>query len=137
MLLINHTGVQQVESYPPGAQQASLVSGPMTAGPANILWLGPQVGDFKYQGTYLLKPEKWSQGSIVDVRYALPGKTSGDGVLDIREFQVSDNYSAVLQVVQEGAASQAQLNNGAPAVFVNGMWKQDGPRDGLVDELAQ
>lgn len=128
MLLINHTGVQQVASFPNGAHQSSLVSGPMTAGPANILWLGPQVGDFKYQATYLLKPETWSQGPIVDVRYALPGKTNGDGALDIREFLVSDSYSAVLQIVQEGAASQVQLNDGAPAVFVNGMWKQNGSR---------
>lgn len=143
-ILLGHTGVQQVGSYPGGAQDDVYAPGPMTPGPANILWLGPQVGDYKYQATYLLKPEPWSQGPIVDVRYAMPGKTRGDGILDIREFLVSAKYEAVLQIVQVGAASEVQLGNGESAVFVNGMWKQTnshmawsyGSRSELISEQS-
>jgi hypothetical protein len=51
-----------------------------------------------------------------------PGaQTSGSGLLDIREFQVSNAYSAVLLVVQDGSATMTSVN-GQPAVYVDGMW---------------
>ena len=62
--------------------------------------------------------------------------------LDVREFRVSDGYSAVLQVVSETSATQLEVN-GQPAVYVDGSWTcyncrvpvwQSGHRNQLIFE---
>lgn len=87
-------------------------------------WLGTSLGNYVYQGMRTLAPEQYSHGSIVDLQYVLSERTphqTGSGVIDIREFQISDALSAVLQSVQEGSTTSTSVN-GLPAVYVDGMW---------------
>ena len=86
-----------------------------------ISWLGLKAGKYLFDGAQTLPAETWSDGPIVDVQYSLPQDSPGSGVLDIREFKVASNLSAVLQVVQEGSATWLSID-GIPAVYVNGTW---------------
>jgi hypothetical protein len=74
-----------------------------------------------------LPKEAWSKGQIVDLQYVLTHPTNGSGVLDVRMFQVSDKYAAVLKVVQTGSAHAAEVNS-ARAIFVDGAWQSVGAR---------
>ncbi len=89
-----------------------------------LFWLGPVAGNYAYEGTQLQHPTIWSDGAIVNVHYGFQGSGAGSGTLDIREFQVSPSYSAVLQVVEPGYATSVSLSDGEQAVYVNGMWQQ-------------
>lgn len=126
-ILLGQTGVEQVHGYPtlvhPTARNKNTDGAP--AAPLTtsmpISWLGPIVGSYRYVGTQLFAPTDWSNGPIVDIQYTLPQPSAGPGVLDIREFEVSSQYEAVLQVVQDGSATPVQLGN-IPAAYVNGAW---------------
>ncbi len=124
-LLLGETGVQQVAHYPRNVtteKRATVSKSQESAMPT--FWLGTSLGKYVYQGMRALAPEQYSQGSIIDLQYVLSERTAqqkGSGVIDIREFAISDSFSAVLQSVQEGSTSSASVN-GLPAVYVDGMW---------------
>jgi hypothetical protein len=125
-ILLGQTGVEQVHGYPanvrPSPQSHANGKTKMqltTTMP--ISWLGATAGGYTYLGTRLIDPTDWSRGPIVDVQYALTQSSEGTGVLDIREFQVSSQYAAVLQVVQDGSVMRVQVGN-TPAVYVDGVW---------------
>jgi hypothetical protein len=143
-LLLGQTGAQQIESYPlkVGAPARPIVNAkdakPIPAMP--IFWAGQTFGEYYYKGMTLLDQQDWSNGPIFDLQYSLtaashtpspsnaaPMVTSknaaigGTGLLDIREFQVSNKYGAVLQAVQDGSTQMTSVN-GLPAVYVDGMW---------------
>lgn len=130
-LLLRHTGVVQVRAYPQDLVKRTAQVGPRATSRVKpqiptdmtISWLGPKAGKYVYLGARALDEEAWSRGSVVDIQYVVPGQTAGSGVLDIREFRVADNYEAVLQVVQEGAATLARVGDNR-AVYVNGTWKR-------------
>jgi hypothetical protein len=133
-LLLGHSGVRQVQSYPNNVRAPTHPSGvsklaPLELSPGmSMYWLGPQAGNYVYASTRLLDPTEWSNGAMLDVQYIQPGQTAGSGLLDIREFQVSDKYAAVLQVVQAGSASLVKAGND-PAVYVDGTWVPRGGHD--------
>ncbi len=126
-LLIGHTGIAGVEKYPQHVSSPKVAVTPPN--PANLTpdpsmplyWLGDSITNYTYEGTQIMPQEQWSKGPVVDVQYWLPGSTVGSGVIDIREFQVSPRYAAVLQVVQSDSASSAQVGD-LPGVYVNGSW---------------
>jgi hypothetical protein len=128
-ILLGHTGVQQVGGYPDTTQIGDVTD--MRTGDTHATftpyWLGTEAGGYRYQVAWTLKPEQWSKGPIVELQYARPNQNGADDILDIREFQISDRYSAVLQVVQAGAASEVQLDQTA-GVFVDGAWLSQGYR---------
>jgi len=129
-ILLGHTGVQQVADYPRNvhnseAQQIAPVNHQETLPP--LYWLGSTVGDYSYLGMRTLPKEAWSKGQIVDLQYVLTHPTNGSGVLDVRMFQVSDKYAAVLKVVHTGSAHAAEVNN-TRAIFVDGAWQSVGAR---------
>jgi hypothetical protein len=71
-----------------------------------------------------LPQSDYSRGPIIDLQYVLSERShqqTGSGMLDIREFQIANSLSAVLQGVQDGSASYTAVN-GLPAVYVDGMW---------------
>ncbi len=146
-LLLGQTGAQQLNGYPANVtksqkptkspRQASKPSAPMP-----VFWLGPVLGGYSYMGMSLIDQQDWSNGPLVEIQYALtqpvtdqpptllPASTNGQaahlspggsGLLDIREFQVSSAYKAVLLAVQDGSATPMSVN-GEPAVYVDGMW---------------
>lgn len=124
-LLFGDTGVQQVGTYPGNVAPEKHVT-PTTAQAAQApsFWLGATSGDYVYQGMRTLPQEQYSRGPILDIQYVLSERTSqqtGSGILDIREFQISESLSAVLQSVQEGSTSLVSVN-GLNAVYVDGMW---------------
>jgi hypothetical protein len=131
-ILLGHTGVQQVTSYPGGvrssrhhAQADSTKLTPLT-GDTTLYWLGARFADYyAFDGAQQLAQPDWVQGPMVDVRYvsATPGDMMTDvpAVLDIREFRLTSQWSSVLQVVEAG--STTGLSIGAdPAVYVDGKW---------------
>ncbi len=124
-LLFGNTGAQQVARYPGNVatEQHITPTGPQVA-TMPMFWLGTSTEDYVYQGMRALSQEQYSRGPILDIQYVLSERTSqqtGSGVLDIREFQISDAWSAVLQSVQAGSTSVVSVN-GLPAVYVDGMW---------------
>ncbi len=131
-LLLGHTGVHQVSSYPSNVRPSTHPSGTSKSAPLALNpdmavgWLGHQAGSYSYAGTRLLQPTDWSRGPILEMQYVLPGQSAGTGLLDIREFQVSSTYAAVLQVVQIGSASLVKVGD-TSAVYVDGAWM---PRSG-------
>lgn len=148
-ILLGHTGVEQVASYPSHVQrrpQASFDSNPdnvysLTAAASLPLdWLGLTSGNYVYQGARAEDVTPWSKGPVVDIQYQLTGPHVGTGLLDIREFQVSDAYSAVLAVVKAGSTTEVQLPDGTNAVYIDGTWAgshnlwQSGVRSELVFE---
>jgi hypothetical protein len=128
--IFGNTGVEQVTSVPttsakvtdPKKREFSLAVAPTIDPSMPLFWPGPVTDNYAYEGTHLQEATKWSDGAIVDMQYSLPNTSLGSGMLDIREFQVSDAYSAVLQVVEDGFATSVTLADGEPAVYVNGMW---------------
>jgi hypothetical protein len=125
-LLFGDTGAQQVAHYPSNVAPEKHVTATTVAQHAQMqtFWLGATSGDYVYQGTRTLPQEQYSRGPILDIQYVLgerTGQQTGSGILDIREFQISESLSAVLQSVQEGSASVASVN-GLNAVYVDGMW---------------
>jgi len=124
-LLFGETGAQQVAHYPGHVTPETHVTASAPQGPAMpLFWVGALNGDYIYQGMRTLPQEQYSNGNIVDLQYVLSERNQqqiGSGLLDIREFQISDSLSAVLQSVQEGSASKTSVD-GLPAVYVDGMW---------------
>ena len=140
-VLLGHTGIEQVRQYPTTVKVpvSTAVTSRHDSAPdpqMPLYWLGPSVGDYNYLGVRQLAREEWSKGSITDIQYTLGGHSKGTGLLDIREFQIADAYSEVLQVVQAGSARERSVTapgaadttgatGGAatiPAVYVNGGW---------------
>lgn len=126
-ILLGHTGVQQVPAYPTNVRAPIAVHKdnhqPVTFDPnMPLAWIGPVASDYFYEGVRLQDPTEFSKGPIVEMQYSLEGHTAGSGVLDIREFQINDKYSAVLQVIQDGSQSLVKLNNNTSAVYVDGTW---------------
>jgi hypothetical protein len=123
-LLLTHTGVRQVSHYP-GEVSASLPKVPVKAATPNptfpVSWLGAKADKYDFSGARVVPAQRWSDGSMVEMQYTIPGDTPGSGVLDIREFQVATDLSAVLQMVETGSATWLNVN-GTPAVYVNGIW---------------
>jgi hypothetical protein len=132
-ILLGDTGVAQLKNAPTTStqtskrQQTSSNTGSVDVDfdpSMPLFWLGPVAGNYIYDGTQLQPPTGWSKGAIVDMQYGMLSNGQGSGILDIREFQVSSAYSAVLQVVEDGSATGVTLADGDPAVFVDGMWEQ-------------
>ena len=124
-LLLGETGVQQVARYPGHVSSERRVP---VANDADAVmptfWLGSSQGNYVYQGMRTLDQQQYTRGPIIDVQYVLTERNAqqtGSGILDIREFQISDTLSAVLQGVQAGSTSYTSVN-GLPAVYVDGMW---------------
>jgi hypothetical protein len=128
-VLLGQTGVQQVSAYPDEGRisDVSQFSGAAVRNTFSPYWLGPTYGAYRYQALWTLAPESWSKGPIVEMQYELPQSANGSGLIDIREFQLSDRYAAVLQVVQAGAASQVKFD-GTNAVYVDGAWQAQASR---------
>lgn len=123
-LLLAHTGVRQVNQYPVDARLASIKvpSKPATLAPTiSISWLGSKAGQYEFVGARVIPGQRWSNGNMVEMQYAIPHETAGSGVLDIREFQVSSDYAAVYQMVQSGSATWLNVD-GIPAVYIDGIW---------------
>jgi len=137
-ILLGHTGVQQVAAYPRNVHSPEQQEPNREDIQTPLYWMGQSVGDFSYLGMRPLPSDGWSKGPVVDIQYVLNHTSKGSGVLDIRMFQVSDRYAAVLKVVQTGSAHET--NVGAdPAIFVDGAWygpvRQQGWRAGSRTEL--
>jgi hypothetical protein len=141
-ILLGHTGVQQVKSYPsnvrPSASMVHLSTGHAQQ-PLNwIDWFGPTLGHYSYENMEVSAPQEWSDGPIVDVRYVVRSPSSGSGELDVREFHIAPTLSSILQVVAEGSAVPVQVGSGS-GVYVDGQWLRDGQRptwqSGVREEL--
>lgn len=164
-LLLGQTGAQQLDSYPMNVAKAAkpLAKGSPPSPPMPVFWLGQVRGAYSYMGMSLLDQQDWSSGPVLDIQYSLTLPTTpasqaqtpssqaptgqgaaGSGLLDIREFQLSSAYKAVLLAVQNGSATMTTVN-GEPAVYVDGMWVvtqggrkmwQSGTRSMLIFERA-
>jgi hypothetical protein len=124
-LLLGHTGVAQVPSYPNNVRASHVAEKPaanLDFDPAMPLrWLGHSLAGYRYAGVQLQDPADWSKGPIVELQYSLAQASRGTGVIDIREFQINPDFAAVLQVVKAGSASEVSVG-GLKAVYVNGAW---------------
>jgi hypothetical protein len=132
-VLLGHSGVEQVSSYPGNVQPSRHHVGPASStlkvgvvDPSTPLyWLGASYNDYAFAGMRVLDRPEWAQGPVLDLTYIsqAPGSVTTDtpAVLNIREFQLSSAYSAVLQVVQDGYASEVTVGV-EQAVYVNGAW---------------
>lgn len=124
-ILFGETGAQQVAHYPRNVVAEKHVT-PTSSQTADLptFWLGASTSDYVYQGMRALPQEQYSRGPILDIQYVLSERTpqqTGAGILDIREFQIANSLSAVLQTVQEGSISTTNVN-GLAAVYIDGMW---------------
>jgi hypothetical protein len=142
-ILLGHTGVEQVQSYPSGVHSsASMVNPPHSAAPSRLLaqvdWFGPSVGKYIYSSAMVNRPTQWSDGPMVELQYTYQGSSHGSGLLDVREFQLSPEYAGVLQVVADGSADAVTVD-GLPGVYVDGHWVHSGTRptweSGVKSEL--
>lgn len=124
-IVFGNTGAQQVARYPRDVSQEKHVqTATAQVSQMPLFWLGATSGEYYYQGVRTLPQTEWSSGPIVDLQYVLSARTAqqtGSGILDIREFQISQSLGAVLQSVQEGSATSVMVN-GLNAVYVDGMW---------------
>ncbi len=124
-LLLGHTGVAQVPSYPNNVRASHVAEKPaadLDFDPAMPLrWLGHGAASYSYAGVQLQDPADWSKGPIVELQYSLAKASRGTGVIDIREFQINPRFAAVLQVVKAGSASEVSVG-GEKAVYVDGAW---------------
>lgn len=147
-ILLGQTGAQQMDTYPTIAEPtkprtAGHRNGGARAEAMPVYWPGPAIDGYSYLGMNLIDQQDWSRGPVLELQYSLTqpvndkaatptpaattiGKdsaatTAGSGLLDIREFQVSSQYSAVLLAVQTGSVTMTTAN-GQPAVYVDGMW---------------
>jgi hypothetical protein len=128
-ILLGHTGVQQVASYPGDVQE--LPPRDMGRGfPGSTLqqmslyWLGSSADKYTYVGMRATA-QTFASGPEVELSYMLPGKPNGTGKLDIREFRISENYAAVLRVVGIGSAVPVKVGT-LDGVYVDGQWVQHG-----------
>lgn len=143
-ILLGHSGVQQVQSYPAQVRpSASMVHKSQSYGHAQqplnwIDWFGPTVGKYTYENVEVTQPQEWSAGPIVHVRYAMSKPAGGTGQLDVREFHLAPALSSILQVVAEGSAATIPVGAGQ-GVYVDGQWVHDGSRPswrtGIREEL--
>lgn len=124
-IIFGDTGAQQVSRYPRNvAPEKHVESAVSQVSQMPLFWLGTTSGEYYYQGMRTLPQTEWSNGPILDLQYVLSARTAqqtGSGVLDIREFQISQSLGAVLQSVQEGSVTSVMVN-GLNAVYVDGMW---------------
>ena len=124
-LLLGHSGVAQVPSYPSNVRASHVAEKPaadLDFDPAMPLrWLGHGATGYSYAGVQLQDPADWSKGPIVELQYSLAKAGRGTGVIDIREFQINPRFAAVLQVVKAGSASEVSVG-GLKAVYVDGSW---------------
>jgi hypothetical protein len=131
-ILLGQTGVQQVGNYPrdvhsPNGANASGAQSPSMP----LAWLGPVAGDYAFLETRYAPATDWSKGKIVDVEYCVRHPSDGAGILDIREFQLSSKYAAVLQVVKTGSPTAVWIGD-TPGVYVDGGWSTVEGRDGPI-----
>lgn len=128
-LLLGHSGVDQVPSYPthtrPSASMAGSESQSGTAAhPLNwVEWLGPSIEGYAFQATYIAPAQEWTAGPVVELRYVRQDASTspGSGVLEVREFRPSPALAGVLQMVADGSATAVSVN-GQPGVYVDGQW---------------
>ena len=124
-LLAGHTGVQQVQTYPKNVRSftSSVLIRQMSLLDLQtpLSWLGSETQGFSFESVQLYGKVIWSDGPIIDFQYSNGNSPQDTQTLDIREFQISSKYSAVLQSVQQGSATLTQVGN-TPAVFVDGGW---------------
>lgn len=123
-LLLTHTGVRQVNQYPANVHTPTpaVTFNPVSLTPTNpILWLGAKADQYNFVAAKVLPAQRWSNGTILDIQYAIPHETPGTGILDIREFRIASDLSAVLQTVQSGSSTWLNVD-GTPAVYVDGIW---------------
>jgi hypothetical protein len=123
--------VDQVQTYPRNIRPARAIEPPSVPAAAltvgghatPLYWMGPTQGRYSYIGMWVLDQQEWSKGPIAELQYALSDPSpDGTGIVDIREFQVADQYASVLQVVQAGSASEVAVGSGQ-AVYVDGAWQ--------------
>jgi hypothetical protein len=132
-ILLGHTGVQQVSSYPAGVRpSASMVhrQGMRQGTPSPLTWvewLGPSAAGYTYQAVSVNAPQEWSDGPVMELRYVRSGQTQGSGMLDIREFRMAPTLASILQVVAEGSATPVMVGDFA-GVYVDGEWVRTGAR---------
>jgi hypothetical protein len=124
-ILLGHTGVQQVADYPRNVHESAALQTQPQEIQTPLYWMGPTVGDYAYLGMRKLPSEGWSKGPIVDVQYVLTDIPAGSGVLDVRMFQIADDYQAVLKVVQSGSAREIKFGD-TWAIYVDGTWMAQG-----------
>ena len=124
-ILLGHTGVQQVADYPRNVHDSAPPQTNQQETPTPLYWMGQTVGDYAYLGMRKLPSEDWSKGPIVDVQYVLTNIPAGSGVLDVRMFQIADEYQAVLKVVQSGSAREIRFGD-TWAIYVDGTWVAQG-----------
>jgi hypothetical protein len=123
-ILLGHTGVQQVANYPRNvhnSEQQHAAQANQREAQTPLYWLGPTVANYSYLGMRTLPKEVWSKGQIVDLQYVLTDIPTGSGVLDVRMFQIADDYQAVLKVVQTGSAREIKAGD-TWAIYVDGTW---------------
>jgi hypothetical protein len=131
-ILLSHTGVQPVASYPAGVLPSTSVkqhgrdSVPSTP-LSQVDWLGSAAAGYVYQNTRLDSATGWSDGPIVELIYQRPGNTPGSGMLDVREFRLSPAYAGVLQTVEYHSATAVTVGD-QPGVYVDGRWVHAGQR---------
>jgi len=131
-ILVGQTGVAQVSQLPahidtPPSIETSAQQGP----PAPVYWLGPSYSNFKFFYANQIAQQEWSEGPITELHYVLTKVAAGGGTLDIREFRVSHDFEAVLQVVQQGSATEVMVGDD-PAVYVDGGWNGNSITSGWV-----
>ncbi|MGH2486063.1 MAG: hypothetical protein ACRDHE_08635, partial [Ktedonobacterales bacterium] len=131
-ILLAHTGVVQVQSYPGNVH----TSGTMVRGhhqpeamttPTDLQWFGPKVDGYTYSNVSFSVPQTWSDGPVTDVQYVKDTPGQGSGLMDIREFKPATDLASVLQVVSVGAATPVSVC-GTRAVYVDGRWFTSGGR---------
>jgi hypothetical protein len=126
-ILLGHSGVAQVPSYPANTRpSASMANGNGQPGaaahPLNwVQWLGPTFQNYSFQWANVAPAQEWTDGPVVEMRYARQDAAVGSGVLDVREFRPSPKLAGVLQMVADGSANAVQVN-GLPGVYVDGQW---------------
>ena len=142
-ILLSHTGVVQVQSYPGNVHTSGTMAHPRSqqrdiATMADLQWFGPEVDGYTYSSVSFSVPQSWSKGPVADVEYVKTTVGQGSGLLDIREFRPAADLASVLQVVATGAATPVTVN-GMPAVYVDGRWTTSSGRPtwqwGIKSEL--
>src|SRR5262249_7820782 len=124
-ILLGHTGVQQVADYPRNVHDPAAQQTKQQEIQTSLYWMGPTVGNYTYLGMRKLPSEGWSNGPIVDVQDVLSDMPAGSGVVDVRMFQIADDYQAVLKVVQSGSAREIRFGD-TWAIYVDGTWMAHG-----------
>jgi hypothetical protein len=123
--LLAHSGAQTVRSYPDHVSASGTMTpthkGGYEGAPTHIDWFGPSLGDYQFSQVMMSVPQRWSDGPVVELRYTRAGETTGNGILDVREFRPSHDLARVLQVVEDGAANSVQVGD-QPGVYIDGQW---------------